>query len=1043
MGYTLGIDIGIASIGFAGVEAGSSVTLFAGAHIFDAAENPKDGASLALPRREKRGLRRVIRRRAKRKKALRRLLVERGFQESDAIDATRRGLSSNPTGNQKTPWDYREEGLVSRLNDGAFCRVLFHIAKRRGFQSNRKGAIPNDTEGKKALGGAIALQEAMVQAGARTIGAYLATLPKKRNGDGNYEHFVMRDLLRHEVECLFEAQRNLGNPMADKAFQTAYETLAFSQRPLQSSEGLVGFCSLEPAERRAPRFAYSSELFVLWSRLNNLRVKTIAGDERSLTLDEKNRLARRAHVLKSLSYVQARKELGLSDDERFNIGYRKTRDQDNSWEKVRETAEKAECLKLTGYHVLKDILGVNAETWALWTGTDRDKLDEIARILSFISDEKEIDRRLESLVADPTQRAALVRITGFGKTVDLSSKALRRLLPFMQKGFAYDKACLAAGYTFGRKESAGLCQLPPFGDVRNPVVNRALAQARKVINAIIRRAGMPDTIVVELARDVGRAFKDRHAIERLQQANAARKEETRRHVEDEILEGRPANGDDILKYRLWKEQGAMCCYCGVEITPATLRDPLGVQIDHILPYSRSWDDGVVNKVVCHTGCNQEKGNRTPYEWLGATERWEGVQALARHLPPRKAERLLTASFDDTKEAAWKERNLVDTRFMARLLKNHIEQNLALGAGNRVQTRNGALTAHLRAAWGFPEKKRDNDRHHALDAIVLACSTQSMVQRLTQWNKYKARAQHPSERPLPPTPWATFRDDALTAVYGPKNPTTHEREGGITVSRMPCRKVTGAAHEETIRSIRTTALGERQIVQRVKLVNLSPANLEKLVDKERNIRLYNVLKDRLEAFDGKPDKAFAEPIFMPVNDPRKQGPAIHSVRIVTSEKSGVEVQGGLASNGDMVRVDVFLRGKKYLLVPVYVHHFVGAKLPDKAIVQGKDERDWEPVDDDAFLFSLYKNDYVRLVSKKETIEGYYVGTHRGTGAISVRAHDSSPSFGKKGIKEGLGVKTLLSLEKYSVDYFGHLTRIDKEPRLGLACSSGSKSGESDD
>src|SRR5690606_7495771 len=117
-----------------------------------------------------------------------------------------------------------------------------------------------------------------------------------------------------------------------------------------------GECSLEPGEKRAPKFSYSAELFILWTKLNNTKIKDKVGNERVLTQDEKNKLCDKAHTLKSFSYKQARKELGLSEDERFNIGYRKIKDEDNSWEKIRDSAEKADFLKLPGYHTLKEAL---------------------------------------------------------------------------------------------------------------------------------------------------------------------------------------------------------------------------------------------------------------------------------------------------------------------------------------------------------------------------------------------------------------------------------------------------------------------------------------------------------------------------------------------------------------------------------------------------------------------------------------------------------------------------------------------------------------
>lgn len=1059
MTYNLGIDIGIASIGFAGVDISNQKILFCGAHIFEAAENPKDGASLAAPRREKRALRRVIHRRSLRKKAVRRLLAEHGLRDIEMIDLPEEA----PPG--KSVWDLRKEALERKLTDAEFARILFHIAKRRGFQSNRKGAPPNDIEGKKALNGAKELQEAMTRANALTVGAYLASLPKKRNGDGSYDRFVTRELLREEVRKIFEAQRGFGNEKATPELLLAYagdgdpkkrntvegDGIAFYQKPLQSSEHLVGFCTFEEGEKRAPKFSYTGEMFVLWSKLNHTKVRDKAGNERALTPDEKNRLAEKAHVLKSVSYKQARKELDLPDDERFNISYRKTRDEDNSWEKIRDAAEKNDFLKLPGYHALKEALDTgSAADWHHWIGPGRSKLDDIARILSFYEDPKQIDEMLSDLGLDENQRKKLAGITSFKKSVDLSLKAIRKILPFMQEGLVYSAACEKAGYDHSRKENKGLEKIPPFDDIRNPVVNRALAQARKVINACIRKYGLPETIIVELARDIakpkkghkspttGKWIEGRSEIEKKNLENRALKTRLAEELVSEGIVNDP-NGEDILKYRLWKEQDGCCPYSGVYITPEMLRDSVATQIDHIIPYSRSWNDSYMNKVLCLTSENQNKGNDTPLEYFRRSgKNPDGLEAFARKLPPRKAENLLTENFDEEKAGKWKDRALNDTRYMARALKNHLEQSLALGNGNRVQTRNGALTANLRGAWGL-NKTRENDRHHAVDAIVLACSTQGMVQRHTNWNRYEARRRNPAQRTLPPAPWETFREDTMAAVFGPKG-ADNKREGGIFVSRMPVRKVTGAAHQETIRSIRKS---DGKIIQRIKISGLKLPMLENLVDKDgRNKNLYSILKSRLEAHQGNPQKAFAEPVRIAGKNGPGKAAIVNSVRIETSEKSGIVINKGLASNGDMVRVDVFQKDGKFQLVPVYVHHFAQGRLPNKAIVAFKDEKDWLEVEDKDFLFSLYRNDFVFIRSKKEEILGYYVGTHRGTGCINIRAHDSDPSFGKDGVKEGLGVKTLLAFHKYSVDYFGDKHRIEKERRLGVAHGDDSEPGEAE-
>jgi CRISPR-associated endonuclease Csn1 len=1018
MTYHLGIDIGIASAGFAAARPDEKHILLAGARIFDSAEHPKTGASLAAPRREKRGLRRVTYRRAQRKSHIRRVFVEQGICTLDAI----KQMLETKT-NPDAVWGWRVAGLERQLQPYQWAKVLYHIASHRGFQSNRKGEEPNDTEGKKALSGAKALEEAMLKANAPTIGAYLATLPKKRNGDGEYSRLVTRNLLRDEIEQLFAAQRKLGNLYASEAFEAKYAEVAFTQRPLKSSVDLVGDCTFEEQEKRAPKYAYTAELFVLWTRLNNMRIKDTK-TERALTPDEKQRIIEQVHKTKETKYKRLRTLLDMSDEQYFNISYRKIKDTENTFEAIRKRTEDGIFCKLEGYHKLKDCLHTGSDNdWYAFCVQKRDVLDECARILSFYPDENERRELLAPLPLTGGQIEELLNVTSFAKTVDLSVKAITKILPHMQQGMRYDEACLAAGYHHSKKATQGLAFVPPFKDLRNPVVNRSLAQTRKVINAIIRQHGMPDRIIVELSREMGKPFDERKKLEREQKKNEDLRDASRKAIA-EIFGVLPENirSEQILKHRLWTEQGGFCPYSGEYMDAHILREGNATQIDHIIPYSLSFDDSYMNKVLVLTDENQNKQNRTAYEYLSSKDRIPAITAfIATHkLPKKKAERLLMETFD---ESGWKNRAINDTRYIARTLKNHLEQSLPC----KVQVCNGMLTANLRRMWGFPEKSRNTDRHHAIDAIVLTCTTQAMVQQCAN-ESIRQKKRKPISKP-----WESFRDDALNIVNHPD----------FFVSRMPVCKVTGAAHEDTIRSIRDDGKGNRVIVQRTKLASLNLAKLENLVDKERNHRLYNILSERLEAHKDDPKKAFAEPVYMPCKE-GKQAPQIHAVNLVTSEKSGVEVNQGLASNGDMVRVDVFCNNKKYFLIPIYAHQFADDVLPQRAIVANKPEEEWELMDAADFIFSLHKNELVWVKSKKEEYLGYYVGTDRANAQITLKAHDNDPKFGKDG-QQRIGVKTLLAFEKYTVDVLGTIspaigTGGIREKRRGVAHSGDSECSE---
>jgi CRISPR-associated endonuclease Csn1 len=155
-----------------------------------------------------------------------------------------------------------------------------------------------------------------------------------------------------------------------------------------------------------------------------------------------------------------------------------------------------------------------------------------------------------------------------------------------------------------------------------------------------------------------------------------------------------------------------------------------------------------------------------------------------------------------------------------------------------------------------------------------------------------------------------------------------------------------------------------------------------------------------------------------------------VTLVIDKISGIRVRGGIAKNDSLLRVDVFTRGGKFHLVPVYVNHRVKG-LPNRAIVAYKDEEDWTEMNDKEFIFSLHPNDLTLITLRNEKHLGYYAGCDRATGAMNLWAHDRSNKVGKDGLIRGIGVKTAVRVEKLHVDTLGRVYPAPPEKRRGLA------------
>jgi CRISPR-associated endonuclease Csn1 len=745
-------------------------------------------------------------------------------------------------------------------------------------------------------------------------------------------------------------------------------------------------------------------------------------------------------------------------------------------------------------------------------------LDDIAWILSVYKEDDEVKTELTKLRLPGGDKAvdALLDIR-FDKFHALSLKALRKIVPHMQRGMRYDEACAVAEYHHsqphksgkgeqktlpslysGRDKDGRMVFNPDLDVPRNPVVLRALHQARKVLNALVRTYGSPSRVHIELARDLSRPFDERRDIKREQddfrERNEADKTEFASHFN---IQGHPRGGD-FEKWRLYREQQGKCAYSLEAIDLHRLLEKGYVEVDHALPYSRSFDDSKNNKVLVLTRENRNKGNRTPYEYLdGASDspRWRdfvGFVEANKAWRQAKRSRLLRKDFGKEEAEGFRDRNLNDTRYIAKFFKNYVEQYLQLAEGSESQrcvVLSGQLTAFLRARWGLIKVRDESDRHHALDAVVIAACSHGMVKRLSDYSRRKEISQvregfvdmETGEIVNPaafaqleahfPTPWADFRnevewrlkmDDAEALRTELKRLGTYPEEAlakvkPLFVSRAPQRRNGGAVHKETIYAQTERLKIQGGVTQKVRIETLSIKDIDKLVEPHRNEKLYTALRTWLESRDanekrakeieasagrGKDRRALTiaekheiealrELPRKPTND-GKPGPIVRTVTLEIDKLSGIQIRGGVAKNDSMLRVDVFTKAGKFYLVPVYVHHRV-AGLPNRAVVAFKDEVDWTLIDGSfKFCFSLYPNDLVQVSQKgKIPILGYYSSCHRGTGNLNLWAHDRSVTVGKDGLVEGIGVKTALSIEKFDVDVLGNIFPSKPEKRHGLA------------
>ena len=1055
--YILGLDIGIASVGWAMVEIDEEENpirlIDLGVRVFERAEVPKTGDSLAAARRLARSVRRLTRRRAHRLLRTRRLLKREGVLR--AADFDENGLiKSLPN----IPWQLRAAALDRKLTPLEWSAVLLHLIKHRGYLSQRKNEGETADKELGALLKGVADNAHTLQTGDFRTPAELALSKFEkesghiRNQRGDYSHTFSRKDLQAELNLLFEKQKEFGNPYVSDSLKEGIETLLMTQRPALSGDAvqkMLGHCTFEPTEPKAAKNTYTAERFIWLTKLNNLRILE-QGSEQPLTDTERTILINQPYK-KKLTYAQARKLLGLEDTAFFK-GLRYGKDN----------TEASTLIEMKAYHAISRALekeGLKDKKSPL--NLSPELQDEIGTAFSLFKTDEDITGRLKDRV-QPEILEALLKHISFDKFVQISLKALRRIVPLMEQGKRYDEACAEIyGDHYGKKNTEEEIYLPPIpaDEIRNPVVLRALSQARKVINAVVRRYGSPARIHIETAREVGKSFKDRKEIEKRQEENRKDREKAAAKFREYFpnFVGEPKS-KDILKLRLYEQQHGKCLYSGKEINLGRLNEKGYVEIDHALPFSRTWDDSFNNKVLVLGSENQNKGNQTPYEYFNGKDNsreWQEFKARVEtsRFPRSKKQRILLQKFD---EDGFKERNLNDTRYVNRFLCQFVADHMLLtGKGKRrVFASNGQITNLLRGFWGLRKVRAENDRHHALDAVVVACSTVAMQQKITRFVRYKEMNAFDGktidketgevlhQKTHFPQPWEFFAQEVMIRVFGkpdgkpefeeadtPEKLRTllaeklssrleavHEYVTPLFVSRAPNRKMSGQGHMETVKSAKR--LDEGISVLRVPLTQLKLKDLEKMVNREREPKLYEALKARLEAHKDDPAKAFAEP-FYKYDKAGNRTQQVKAVRIEQVQKTGVWVRNhnGIADNATMVRVDVFEKGGKYYLVPIYSWQVAKGILPDRAVVAYADEEDWTVIDESfRFKFVLYANDLIKVQLKKDSFLGYFSGLDRATGAISLREHDMEKSKGKDGIYR-IGVKTALSFQKYQIDELG--------------------------
>ncbi len=868
-GTSLGLDMGTNSIGWClyRTQDGRPVGIIdLGVRIFSDGRDPKSGASLAVGRRDARSMRRRRDRYIARRAAMLHKLVRFGLLPDDK--------AANKALEREDPYSLRVKALYEKLESYEIGRALFHLNQRRGFKSNRKAdRKAKDNESGKIATGTKALDEAMDQIGAKTLAEFLLKRDvvegeprwmrvRMRPDAEGYDFYPDRRHYEDEFRQIWEKQAQYHPAILTEEARAAIHRILFFQRPLKEQE--VGFCTFAgwngvPAdERRLPKAHPLFQQRRLYEEVNQLRVVTPGDADRPLTLDERDALILKLQDKQKVGFSALGKTIKLAPGQRFN----------------KESENRSD---LIGDEV-RAVMSDKKRFGNRWLHFD---LAEQLRIIAQVQNEENPDKLLTWLQGeyDLDEETALAVANarlpeGYGR---FGETATVKLIDALKSDvLTYSDAAAKAGFHHSDFRTGEVFdQLPYYGEVlasdiapgkqdytdederrfgkiTNPTVHIGMNQLRRLVNAIIRTHGIPDTIYIELARELklNEKEKDEHKRRIKRDTDAAQK-----RSKFLIQEGQRDTGANRMLLRLWEELdprdplNRRCPYCGDQINAQMLMNG-SADIDHIIPYSRCLDDGAGNKTVCHTHCNRQKGNKTPYERWSDTDRWEVIQDQVSRMHRSKQWRFGPDAMERINKVdgvvqtdGFIARQLKDTQYLARLAAKYLGSLYPEKGSRHVYAVPGRMTAMLRRLWGLNEilpghnllenkhsdapKNRLDHRHHTIDAAVVAALTSGMIQQIAH---AAGRAEDQNLDSLfvdLASPWEGFREEL------------QERLRGVTVSHKPDhgrkgksekgRDITsGRLHNDTAYGLtgETNAAGVPIVVRRVSLLSLKPEDLTK-------------------------------------------------------------------------------------------------------------------------------------------------------------------------------------------------------------------------
>lgn len=832
-------------------------------------------------RRQARQMRRVIERRARRQRRIAHLFPLVGLRSEDV-----------PPDDGQYLHEARANAIRQKVSLPDLMRVFLRMAKNRGYSGGFRVKKESVEEGK--LEGRINdLKREMVALGSHAVGQYL--YHRFKQGLPLKPIYATRDQYQEEFDQIWVEQEKrhpvLRGQYDGRSLRDIFREAIFFQRPLKSVAPMVGMCELTGL-RRSPWAQMAAQQFRIEKQIADLRWGG-GKSTKGLSEEQKGVIRKILDKQASISFESLYKKFE-------KVGCPKPPNKCLNFDRLNREELKGNTTLATFRKL--DLLDE-------WRGLNERAQEQVFNFLADMGSPEIVDQpnwHANLTTGEGKPRQLLPETVGFINKMAGTSKfarlgkmgfdsgraaysyaAMKKLIPQLQAGKNEEEAIREA-FPKARAAQTLKERLGKPRKTGNPVVDVALRQVRYAVNqAIMDLCARPEQVAVELARAMSLGRKRRGEIELRQRAQRKAREKAKEAIEKTGGRASPGN---IRRYLLWEEQETFCVYCGQRINMADALDGGETNFDHIQPRKRTFVGQKFNELVlAHRRCNDEKGDRTPFEaWEHNPERWAIIESRAKALWKKnryKTNLILRKTFEDASIEGFADRQLHATSWIAKLTAQWLKKicpNVWTNAGQltfdlRLQWGLDTVIAAVRASEGQPladegglNDKRMDHRHHLIDAMVIGLIDRGLVKKAAENYKRAAeRGEKMSFRADPPVP--DIRQKALGVI------------GQCVVHHRPDRHPDGRLFQDFAYGLLPGSEGEpNRITRRVELKDLvgkdvkkTRENLETIAGgalREYILRIY----DERIAQGKTPAQALTED---PIHYPQENNPPVKRVKVV--------------------------------------------------------------------------------------------------------------------------------------------------------------------